>query len=85
MEIPLASSPVDELTYENYSANRERSPEITPERWARIYGPSAVQLEARYQAELAEDDLYPPDEDPHVIEAPLGWNGHPYGAEPEDD
>ena len=41
---------VDALTYASYKFNRMRSPEITPERWAKIY-PQAEHLEAHYQAE----------------------------------
>ena len=41
---------VDALTYANYKFNRMRSPEITPEQWAKIY-PQAEQLEERYQRE----------------------------------
>jgi hypothetical protein len=39
---------VDELTYASYKFNRERSPNIAPERWARIF-PEAVALEKRFQ------------------------------------
>lgn len=46
---------VDELTYINYAFNRERSPHITPARWAKVY-PRAAELEARYQAEKAIDN-----------------------------
>lgn len=43
---------LSELTYISYASNRDRSPEVTPERWARIY-PYADILEARYQADKA--------------------------------
>ena len=41
---------IGELTFVNYRFNRERSPDVTPAQWARIY-PDAVALEARYQEE----------------------------------
>lgn len=43
---------LDELLYINYAHNRDVSPHVTPEQWAKIY-PGADQLEARYQAEHA--------------------------------
>lgn len=45
---------VDELTYRNYAHNRRISPGVTPERWAKAYGPTSVAMEARYQAEFNE-------------------------------
>jgi len=42
---------VSELTYLSYAHNRCLSPEITPERWARIFGEHTAELEARFQAE----------------------------------
>ena len=42
---------ISDLTYVNYAANRDRAPEITPERWERIYGPTTPAMEARYQRE----------------------------------
>lgn len=41
---------IDRLTFINYACNRDAAPEITPERWARIY-PNVEALEAKYQAE----------------------------------
>ena len=41
---------VDYLTYANYAHNRRLSPEISPERWAKIY-PDAAKLEAKFQAD----------------------------------
>ena len=41
---------VDQLVYLNYAHNRDLAPEVSPERWARIY-PNAAALEARYQAD----------------------------------
>ena len=43
---------IDALTYLNYKYNRQRSPDIAPEQWARIYK-DADMLEARYQQEIA--------------------------------
>lgn len=42
---------VDELTYRSYSYNRERFPEITPQRWVTIY-PSAEAMERRFQESI---------------------------------
>ena len=44
---------VDALTYRNYVYNRQRSPDITPEQWGKIYK-NVEALEAKYQKELAE-------------------------------
>ncbi len=44
---------VDELTYTCYKYNRERSPDITPERWGRIFADVEL-LEQRYQSELTK-------------------------------
>ena len=41
---------VDFLTYANYAHNRSLSPEISPERWAKIYS-DASKLEAKFQAD----------------------------------
>jgi hypothetical protein len=43
---------VDELTYQNYAANRAYAPHVSPERWGRLY-PNVKEMEARYLAELA--------------------------------
>lgn len=44
----------DTLTYINYAANRDMAPEVTPDKWKRIYGNDRVeQMEAWYQAERA--------------------------------
>ncbi len=48
--ILTSGSIVDELTYRSYAANRQLSPEITPERWTAVY-PNALSLEERYQQE----------------------------------
>ncbi len=42
---------VDYLTYASYAHNRRISPEVTPERWARIFGKEAVErMEPIYRA-----------------------------------
>ena len=38
------------LSYAAYRYNRERAPEISPERWAAVF-PEAADYEARYQVE----------------------------------
>ncbi len=40
------------LVYSSYKFNRDRSPEIAADRWARVFGDSAVALEQRYQDEV---------------------------------
>lgn len=42
---------IDELAYRNYRHNRELSPNITPERWAVVYGRATAKMEGRYQYE----------------------------------
>ena len=43
---------VSELTYSCYAFNRRNSPHITPEEWARIFGPSATAaMEERFRKE----------------------------------
>ena len=42
---------VDELTYATYTFNRQRSPDITPGRWKKVFGEAVTQLERRYQQE----------------------------------
>jgi hypothetical protein len=49
--IENAQDLIDRLTYINYAFNRERSPHVSVERWARLYGPNTGSMEARYQAE----------------------------------
>ena len=41
---------VEELSYRAYVYNRQHTPEITPERWGRLF-PHWEGLEARYQRE----------------------------------
>ena len=47
---------VDDLTYGNYAHNRRRSPEVTPERWIKVYGEPAVQMEERFKREKEEEE-----------------------------
>lgn len=56
--IPTTQGPMtaddicDHLSYRAYAYNRDKSPHISPEEWAR-YWPGAEALEVRYQAEQA--------------------------------
>lgn len=43
---------IDELTYQNYAANRTYAPHVPPERWGRLYK-NVKEMEARYLAEQA--------------------------------
>jgi hypothetical protein len=44
---------VSELVYRNYRFNRERSPQITPAQWARVFGEGAgALLEQRFTQEV---------------------------------
>lgn len=57
---------VSDLTYRNYAYNRDISPDITPERWEKIYGPVTQAMEKRYQKEKAagatfSSMYYPPE------------------------
>ena len=42
---------IDALTYSSYRHNREISPEVTPERWRKVFGPSTDAMEQKYQGE----------------------------------
>ena len=44
---------LSELAYANYAYNRRRSPRVTPEQWAKVYGEKAGEMEERYQRETA--------------------------------
>ena len=48
-----AESIVDYLTYSNYRHNRNLSPHITPEQWAKCGYPNVTAMEAKYQTEIA--------------------------------
>lgn len=43
---------VDYLTYVNFAHNRRLSPEVTVERWEKIYGPNTRAMEEQFQKEL---------------------------------
>jgi len=45
---------VDNLIYASYRANRLRSPEVAPERWALIF-PDITELEERFQKEFPKE------------------------------
>jgi hypothetical protein len=48
---------VDELTYRNYKFNRDISPDVSADRWKKIYGAQSGPMEARY---LRENELLGP-------------------------
>ena len=41
---------ISSLTFASYSHNRGLDPSITPERWAKIYGTTTMEMERLYQA-----------------------------------
>jgi hypothetical protein len=44
---------IAQLLYDNYLANRQQFPEISPERWRKVYSPQLADImEARYQRQL---------------------------------
>lgn len=50
-----------DLTFQNYALNRDLNPHIKVDTFLEAYGPQAVELEARYQAELlAKKELKSP-------------------------
>ena len=44
-----ATDIVDYLTYCNYKHNRLTQPDVTPEQWATVYGPTTLDMETRFQ------------------------------------
>lgn len=44
----------NEITYANYYHNRDLAPDITPERWKKIYS-NVDEMEKRYQEEKREE------------------------------
>lgn len=42
---------IDELTYRSYAYNRLRSPDISPERWSKIYGDTKL-MEIKFHNEV---------------------------------
>lgn len=50
-----AAKPIlDELIYDSYAHNRKSAPQVSPERWARIF-PNVVEMEVRYQKEINQE------------------------------
>ena len=47
---------ISDLKYQSYAYNRQRSPEIAPDRWAKIYGIDAHLYEVIYQKEKGKQD-----------------------------
>ena len=45
---------IDHLTYSSYAHNRDLSPDVSPERWAKLFGPSSAAMERRYQQEQCD-------------------------------
>jgi hypothetical protein len=43
---------ISDLKYRSYAYNRQRSPEIAPDRWAKIYGMDAYLYEVIFQKEI---------------------------------
>lgn len=43
---------ISDLKYRSYAFNRQRSPEIEPDRWVLIYGVDAYLYEAIFQKEI---------------------------------
>lgn len=46
---------IDELTYRSYRWNRQLTPDVKAERWELIFGPQAIDMEARFQRERHEE------------------------------
>lgn len=46
---------VSDLTYINYAYNRRRSPDVSPERWEKVYGPQTWVMEERFQREQGRE------------------------------
>lgn len=44
---------LDEVSYRTYRDSRNSSPDITPQSWKHVFGPSVDQMEERYQREIA--------------------------------
>ena len=59
---------IDSLTYINYKHNRELSPDITPDRWALVYGEAEVkEMEKAYTQELL-GEVFSDDSIPYNVE-----------------
>lgn len=46
---------IGSLLYSNYKYNRERSPQITPEQWGKVYGSKTKGLETLYRLERGKN------------------------------
>ena len=42
---------MDKLIYKSYCYNRRRSPEITPDKWVKVFGFDTYLMELKYQQE----------------------------------
>ena len=42
---------ISELTYSCYRFNRQESPHVTPDQWAKIFGPQTMAMEKRFASE----------------------------------
>lgn len=51
LEAPLVWDVLDNLTYASYRSNRLDNPEVTVERWTKLYGSDTPRMEERFQAE----------------------------------
>jgi len=48
---------INELTYRSYRWNRLLTPEVDAARWQLIFGPAAIEMEARFQRERLESEV----------------------------
>jgi hypothetical protein len=48
---------VDDLIYRSYCHNWQRSPEIHPERWEAVFGPSTAEMEVRYTLDAFAEEI----------------------------
>lgn len=49
--IQHANEIFDDLAYRSYAYNRQRSPEVAPWRWIKIFGEDATKMEKRFAKE----------------------------------
>ena len=67
---------VNYLTFCSYKHNRSLAPEVTPEQWKAVYGPSVDAMEARLQGLFKVKtipDKQPPEERDREDLAVGGW------------
>ena len=43
---------VDRLNYASYAHNRRVFPNVSPERWEKVFGPQVKEMEKKFQAQL---------------------------------